>query len=329
MVKVSVIIPAYNVQSYIEKCVRSVLNQTLHEIEVIVVNDGSVDQTLKVLKSIEDQRLIVIDQKNVGVSIARNVAIAQACGEYLFQLDSDDWIEPDGLFDLYQLAVKEDAEIIISDAYFDYGQDSKLIYFQGAKDLTADLVQDLLLGKISPNIWTKLYKRSLFVDHKILYTSDITIGEDLFINLQLFYYAKKVSRLPKAYVHYIQRDVSLTKVYSERLFQVYKMIELVKKFLIEENQYLKYQKELECLEYLHTYYYRIMVDTSSRKIHRTFYKNASSKYDHFLANPFILQFLKEQNAGEQNLEKLFRMNYWVGCLRLRLAKIKQYYLNRN
>jgi glycosyltransferase involved in cell wall biosynthesis len=318
MYKVSVTIPAFNVETYIEKSVRSVLNQTLEEIEVIVVNDGSSDQTLKIVKSINDSRLKIIDQPNLGVSKARNAGISAATGEYLFQLDGDDWIEPTALMDMYQEAVKNSSDIVITDAFVD--DEIRVGYFAGANSLSGDSVKDLLLGNISANVWTKMYKRSLLTENNIFYDSRITIGEDLLINLVLFHKAKKVFHLQRAYVHYMQRQVSLTKVYNEKLLQVYTMQELIYNFLKENSLFEKYQKDFECLEYQHTYYYRIMVDTKSRKIHRGFYERGMTKYDEYLKNPLIVNFINTRPKGEQKLEKLFRYNYSMACMRLRLIK---------
>lgn len=318
MNKVSVIIPAYNVAEYIEKCIQSLLNQTLTEIEIIVVNDGSKDNTLAILQSISDSRLKIIDQVNSGVSQARNAGLGIATGEYIFQLDGDDWIEETALFDMYQVAKEKDLDIVISDAFVDDGISA--VYFNSADHLKGDGVQDLLLANITANVWSKLYKRILFTANNISYHSKISIGEDLLLNIALFHKAKKVYHLKKAYVHYMQREVSLTKVYSERLLQVFTMCELIKEYLVKNNLFEKYHKEFESMEYQHTYYYRVIVDTNSRKIHRQFYDKGMEKYQDYLKNSYIVDFLNFRTKGEQKIEKIFRFNYQLGCLRLRLIK---------
>ena len=108
MIKISVIIPAYNVEEYIEECLRSVMNQTLKEIEIICIDDGSTDDTLKILSSLkdEDARICIISQENKGLSSARNQGILKSKGQYILYLDSDDKLELDALEKIYELMIK-------------------------------------------------------------------------------------------------------------------------------------------------------------------------------------------------------------------------------
>lgn len=108
-IKISVIIPVYKTEKFLEKCIRSVMNQTLKELEIICINDGSPDNSLKILKSLEreDKRLKIINQENQGVSKARNTAITIAKGKYCINIDSDDWIEKNYLEEMYNIAEKK------------------------------------------------------------------------------------------------------------------------------------------------------------------------------------------------------------------------------
>ena len=115
-IAISVLIPAYNAEKYIEKCLKSITEQSLKNIEIIVVNDGSIDRTLEILEKLknEDNRIKIITQKNQGVSSARNTALTYAKGEYILWMDADDWIE-NGLEEVYTKAKQEKADIITMD----------------------------------------------------------------------------------------------------------------------------------------------------------------------------------------------------------------------
>ncbi len=134
-IKISVIIPIYNAGLYLEKCLRSIMNQSLKEIEIICVNDGSTDNSLEILKGLgkEDKRIKIINQINQGVSKARNEALKIAKGKYCLNIDSDDWVELKYLEDMYKLAEKENLDIVVSDYYEDY-LDGKIKMKKGKKD---------------------------------------------------------------------------------------------------------------------------------------------------------------------------------------------------
>lgn len=118
-IKVSVIIPAYNAEKYIKMTVESIINQTLKEIEVIIINDGSTDNTLSIINELEkkDDRIIIINNENKGVSYSRNIGIKKSRGEYLAFIDADDWIEKNYLKDTYNIAEKQELDIVLTDIY--------------------------------------------------------------------------------------------------------------------------------------------------------------------------------------------------------------------
>ena len=115
MPKVSIIVPCYNVEKYIKKGLQSIIDQTLKDIEIIIVNDGSTDSTLKMIKSCRDTRSKLIDKKNEGVSKARNNAIDIATGDYIAFMDSDDWMEPNMLELMYKKAIKGQFDVVACD----------------------------------------------------------------------------------------------------------------------------------------------------------------------------------------------------------------------
>lgn len=190
---ISVVVPAYNIENYIERCIKSILNQTYSNIEVIIVDDGSTDNTASIIDqyALKDTRIIPIHKKNGGVSSARTEGINRASGEWIGFVDGDDVIEENMYEVLINNAKKYDADIshcgyqmIFPDGHIDYYYNTKCIEVQ---DNTKAL-EELLSGrKIEPGLWNKLFKKSLFndsIDYESL--SKIKINEDLLLNYFLF-----------------------------------------------------------------------------------------------------------------------------------------------
>lgn len=190
---ISVVVPAYNIENYIERCIKSILNQTYLDIEVIIVDDGSTDNTASIIDqyALKDTRIIPIHKKNGGVSSARTEGINRASGEWIGFVDGDDVIEENMYEVLINNAKKYNADIshcgyqmIFPDGHIDYYYNTKCIEVQ---DNTKAL-EELLSGrKIEPGLCNKLFKKSLFkdsIDYESL--SKIKINEDLLLNYYLF-----------------------------------------------------------------------------------------------------------------------------------------------
>lgn len=216
-IKISVIIPAYNVEKYIEKSLKSIMNQTLKEIEVIVVNDGSKDNTASIIKKISklDKRIILIDKENEGVSKARNIGIRKAKGEYLAFIDGDDWIEKDYFEEVYKKAKKEDYEMVMSDIFINYLRSGRQKYrLEGITEeaITGEKYLSLYYdNKISRGIWNKVVKRTVFIENNLYFLEDVPSGEDMNITIKLGYLISKIGKVNNAYYHYNQYSESVTK----------------------------------------------------------------------------------------------------------------------
>ena len=161
MVKVSIIVPVYNVDKYLEKCLDSLINQTLKDIEIICVNDGSTDNSLEILEkySQKDNRIIIINQDNAGVSVARNSGMKIAKGQYIGFVDSDDWVDLDFYEKLYNSAIANDADIAISSIirWRKYNKKYRVKY----EDKVYTTLQEKISACFIPKncyVWNKLYK---------------------------------------------------------------------------------------------------------------------------------------------------------------------------
>lgn len=165
---ISVIIPVYNVEKHLEKCLKSVINQTFQDMEIICVDDGSTDGCANILKKFanKDKRISVITQKNQGLSIARNNGLAKAKSEYISYVDSDDFVHPEFLQKLYELAQEYKADVVGCDFAKIYSNES-LPDLQGAKPKEYIPALPVLLHRknfIHFNVWNKLYTRRVIKD---------------------------------------------------------------------------------------------------------------------------------------------------------------------
>lgn len=208
--KVSIIIPVYNVAPYLDACLSSCINQTFHDIEIIVVNDGSTDESLRIIKEYaeKDDRIKVITKENQGLVYARKSGLEVACSEYVFHLDGDDYIEVNAIELLYSEALRSRADYVASNFFSVYKGN------RGTSDISNVFYklsgQELLLSILrykTWNIWGKLMRKSLF-DNIVYYP--ISIGEDLFFHMQICLKITKAICIENHLYNYVLRPGSLT-----------------------------------------------------------------------------------------------------------------------
>ena len=211
---ISLIIPCYNAEKTLEKCMISVMGQTYGNLEIIIVDDGSTDGSSQIYykHQSQDDRIKVIKQKNAGVSKARNVGLQSATGAYICFVDSDDWVEANYCAKLFQLITNENADIAIIEASYE-DEEGQVTFekpttqettFQGRKALSL-LLEDTV---IQSHPWGKLYKYSLVKD--LSFPENIKCFEDYSTLFKIFDKAEKVIRSNDKLYHYIQRDDSLS-----------------------------------------------------------------------------------------------------------------------
>lgn len=210
--KVSVIIPVYNVEEYLCECLDSVVNQTLKEIEIICVDDGSTDNSLEILKeyAAKDNRITIMKQKNLYAGVARNAGLAVAKGEYLSFLDSDDWFELTLLDETYNLSKTERSQIVLYQ-FTKYNNALKQketpngIYKRFSKGtvctFTTDSIKDNLYNMSMPSPWNKLIKRDLVINEKIHFQA-LPAANDVFFSLAVLACSKSLTLYYKSLVYY-------------------------------------------------------------------------------------------------------------------------------
>lgn len=238
-IKVSVIIPVYNAEKYLRECLDSVCSQSLQNIEIICVDDGSTDNSLTILREYvgKDERLKVIEQVNSGAGAARNLGMATARGEYLAFLDSDDLYYPQALAQAYAVAVKENADMVAFEAkYFNEnvewseGQLNRML-LAGRKFVSAQIDGKFLFQLASCNTWCKLYKRE-FVQRKGLRYQEIKTANDLCFVCSALALAARIAVLDKPLVkHRVLHSGNLQSVKIKTPLDFMAALELLKQNL--------------------------------------------------------------------------------------------------
>ena len=220
--KVSVIVPIYKVEAFIERCVTSLMEQTLQDVEYIFVDDCSPDGSIVKLKEIialYPYRIpfikIVSHQQNKGLPAARNTGLALATGEYVFHCDSDDWVERNMLELLYAKAAEKDADMVWCDWFLTFERNER--YMKQPDCMTAiEVLKGMLAGTIKYNVWNKLVKRSLYINNDIQFPTGYGMGEDMTM-IRLAACAKQVAYVPNAFYHYVKLNVeAYTQTYSKK-----------------------------------------------------------------------------------------------------------------
>ena len=220
MCKVSIIIPVYNAEKYLEKCLNSVIKQTLKDIEIICINDGSTDGSLNILQkySEKDKRFIIIDQKNLGQSVARNKGLSVAKGEFIGFVDSDDWIGEDFYEKLYYAAIEYKADIAAGNILrvHDNAENKFYIKYDEIK-IAKKTNKKYKLAEIPENcyIWNKIYNRKKLEKVDLKFKEGI-LYEDIIFTHKVLFYMKDLVTVPKSTYYYYDNPLSTVNVDSEK-----------------------------------------------------------------------------------------------------------------
>jgi len=251
---VSILVPIYNVSKYIEKCAISLFEQTFQDIEYIFVNDATPDNSVEILQSVigryphrSGHTHILNHTTNMGLAVTRNTALAASKGQYISVIDSDDYIDADMVELMYKKAIEENADIVMSDIIFEYPNREVVVYEQVSEN-KSDYFTDMLINKkVHSFLCDKLIKRDLYTHPECLVPKGLNYFEDRYVMTRLCYFAKKISKVDKAFYHYVQYNsqaITKTKtaMHFENMSRFWKDLD---DFLISKNEYNKYAKMLE------------------------------------------------------------------------------------
>ena len=232
----SIIVPIYNTEKHLEKCLESVIAQTYKETEIILINDGSTDCSLKICKSYSEcyDRIVVIDQSNKGPAVARNTGIKNAKGQFIAFVDADDYIEPEMYKELVEIALSTNADITacnfkristyndfteIKSSHIPYG--TLLNKNEIKKHFLSAYYSDHHRMNIIPSLWNKVYKKSFIDNHSLMIDESRVRAEDYWFNFYALKRANSIFCINKSFYHYYDNDNSVMKIYRENQFELF------------------------------------------------------------------------------------------------------------
>lgn len=256
MPKVSIIVPVYNVEKYIDKCLNSLVNQTLNDIEIIIVNDGSIDDSEQIILKYKEKypsKIVYLKKENGGLSDARNFGMPYAKGDYIAFLDSDDYVELDTYEKLYNRAIQTDADMVECDFYWEYS-DKKI------HDTSANYKDESdMYANARVVAWNKLYKKDLIINSGIKFPKGLRY-EDLEFFYKILPQLKKIELINEPLIHYVQRDDSITYVQNEKTADIFAILDNIINYYKWINLYNQYNQELEYM------YVRILFGSSFKRM---------------------------------------------------------------
>lgn len=330
MIVVSVIVPIYKVEQYLERCVNSIREQTYKNLEIILVDDGSPDGCGEMCDNFakEDPRIQVIHKKNGGLSDARNVGIKQASGKYLLFVDSDDWIQKDTVMQALQSAEKYNADVVLFDFVSveeNTGRERRFTMQFPEETVMSPKDIPMLICK-SCSACNKLYRKT-FWDNAGIYFPVGKYYEDLGTIPKLMGIAEKVIYKKTAYYYYLQRDGSIMhesnikKNYEDRTAMVDGVVEFYNKI----GKIKQFYKELEYLAFENTYFIpskEIVLCNRKSSYLAKFYEYVSGKFPDIDKNPYIRKLSRNDKILYKLLKyKMYRSMLFLSKSRQLLDKI--------
>ena len=316
MKKVSVIIPVYNVENYLRKCLDSLVNQTLKDIEIIVVNDGTTDNSQEIINEYVKKypkKVVSIIQENGGQGAARNTGLLHAKGEYIGYVDSDDYVEENMYEELYKKAKEEDSDIVICG-----NNVVKENYELFSKE---DVDKEFLLGKMA--VWNKIYKKNIIVDNKIQFRSKVWY-EDLDFTMKVYFSSKKTSYVDKPLYNYLLREGStMNNNNIKRNLELIEAFDSLIDYCKDKKIYNKAKDEIEFLCIYHMYIFATtrVLNTNNKykdkiEIINKFKNYINSNFPNFKQNKYLYLLPKRRKL----IYNLINSKFY--CIIIALFKIK-------
>lgn len=240
MAKVSVIVPVYNVERYIAKCLNSLVNQTLEDIEIIIVNDGSTDSSKYMIEQFKEKynNIKYYEKENGGLSDARNYGLQFATGKYIAFLDSDDYVDVNLYKKMYEKAKEEDSDMVECNFYWVYDKKTKKDIGQKYKG------KEQMFEKARVVAWNKLYKKEILDNAKVEFPKGLRY-EDVEFFYKLIPYIERVSFIKEPLIYYVQRKKSIINTQNEKTKDIFTVLENVISYYKENNLYEEYKEVIE------------------------------------------------------------------------------------
>ena len=339
-IKISVIIPAYNVEKYINRCLESIISQTLKDIEIIVVNDGSTDSTLKKIALFmeKDERIKLINKNNEGLSCARNDGIKNAKGDYIFHVDGDDFIKNTTLEELYSYAIRKDLDVVTSDVYvYKNKNDVKImkdIEIKNKEIISAkEYLAKFFNNEGTYTVCNKLWKKDLYIDNNVFHPKNISYGEDGCTVPRLIINANKIGKINKCFYYYCMNEESMTKKGERRkVYEYMKGYLLVKDYFQDKN--ISWYKDYDFNYKFYSVYVHVLDKSYYNKvIQKNENKDFKMIYDEMLdfirKNDFSLnnEYASQRDKDNIIMLKFYRKSILLGEIVRVILKRKRKLIN--
>lgn len=226
MIDISIIVPIYNAENFIRRCIDSLINQTKKEIEIILINDGSTDNSEKIIKTYKDDRIKYFKNKNQGIGKTRNFGIAKSTGKYIMFVDSDDYLELDACEKLYNKIKEDNSDLVVCDFYRVENENKEEVIINDFNSTSLSENKNLLLDiNLAP--WNKLYSSNLIKKNNIKFTEDLKYEDALFV-VDSIRFSKRISKLNECLNNYVIHGNSETTVRDNRVFDIIKIIDIIR-----------------------------------------------------------------------------------------------------
>ena len=291
--KISIIIPVYNVEKYLHQCLNSVINQTYKNLEIICINDGSKDNSSIILNEYlqKDNRIVIVNQKNSGVSSARNKGIRLSTGDFISFIDSDDYLDLNVYEKCVQRIIRDNSDIII----FEKKKRKKFFDYLSINDSFSMIEGKQIVTYFA--LWNKIFKRKLINENNLFFKEDIDYGEDDLFRIMSFSLAKRISVLTGVSYHYrIRKDSVSHSIEKETMITEHiKRIKYLIAFFLEHKFYAQY-------DYLLYFGLSSTVPVLRKMENKTKTKNYSKEILKIYNDTLNLK--KIQNISDENIKML-------------------------
>ena len=319
MPKVSVIVPVYNVEDYVERCLESLLNQTLKDIEIIVVNDGSTDNSETKIKKYLDKypdKIKYLVKENGGLSDARNFGMLYATGEYIAFLDSDDYVDITLYEKMYKTAMEQNCDYVECNFIWKYDDREK-------KDIGEKYnTKKEMLSKARVVAWNKLIKRDLIEKTEIQFPKGLRY-EDVEFFYKLLPYINRFGFVDDCLIYYVQRGNSIVNTQNERTKEIFEVLDNVLNYYKEKNLYEEYKTELEytytrlllCSSLLRMV--KIKDKITRKKLLNLTWNNLNTKFPNWKSNSILLS---ENSAKNKYMRSVNGLTFKIYAFIFRMKK---------
>ena len=240
--KVTIAVPVYGVESYVEKCAISLFEQTYPNLEYVFIDDCSPDKSIEIIEKVLDrypnrqgQVRIIRQKKNKGCPAARNLAVQLATGDFIFHVDADDYLEKDAISFMVSEQMATDADLVVGNYMIETDSKTNLVQYCDISKTKEEIVKDCLDDKSSQSVWGILIRRQIYIENNIRADENFHVGEDWQVAPLLLYYANKIAYVDKVIYHYqLSRPNSIT---------ITSQTSITKK----KNQLICFVKTMNCL----------------------------------------------------------------------------------